>query len=123
MMVLKMNNSALQCEIWLFDTDPIKGNELGKKIRPGIIISNDFMNKGQSGLVIIVPMTSVYKGIQSHIQINPPEGGLKEKSFALCEQIRAISKQRLIKKIGIIKSKEILIEIRGWILDLISLEN
>jgi mRNA interferase MazF len=120
-MDLKMNN-VLQGEIWLFDPDPTKGNEIGKKIRPGIIISHDLMNKGPSGLVFIIPLTSVYKGIESHVAINPPEGGITVQSFALCEQIRSISKQRLIKKIGKIKSKKILHKIREWILDLTYLE-
>jgi mRNA interferase MazF len=66
----------LQGDIWLFDPDPIKGNEIGKKVRPAVIISNDQWNKIRSGLVILVPMTSVYKGISTHIQIDPPDGGL-----------------------------------------------
>jgi mRNA interferase MazF len=115
-------NNVLQGEIWLFDPDPTRGTEIGKKIRPGIIMSHDLLNKGSSGLVFIVPLTSVYKGIESHIQINPPEGGVNTQSFALCEQMRSISKQRLVKRLGKIKSRELLHEIRNWILDLLMLE-
>lgn len=120
-MVLKMNN-ALQGEIWLFDPDSTMGTEIGKKIRPGVIISHDFMNKGASELVFIVPLTSVDKKIPSHIKIIPPDGGVSVESFVLCEQMRSISKQRLIKKIGKIQSISILREIRSWILDLTMLE-
>lgn len=123
-MVLKMNNlKPLQGEIWLFDPDPIKGNEIGKKVRPGIILSNNFMNAGPSGLVFIVPLTSVYKGIESHIKIDPPIGGVATTSYALCEQVRSISKIRLIKKLGKIDSISILKEIRSWFLDFTMLES
>jgi mRNA interferase MazF len=122
-MVLKNTKvQPLQGEIWLFDPDPTIGTEIGKKIRPGIIISNNFMNKGSSGLVFVIPLTSVYKGIDSHIKIDPPLGGLNVQSFALCEQIRSISIERLIKKIGLIPTEPILKEIRSWILDFTSLE-
>jgi mRNA interferase MazF len=50
-MVLKKNN-PLQGEIWLFDPDPVKGNEIGKKVRPALVVSNNLMNEGASGLVI-----------------------------------------------------------------------
>lgn len=121
-MALMNSSHALQREVWLFDPDPEMGNELGKKIRPAIIISSDFMNKGPSGLIFIVPITSVAKGIRSHVPIIPPEGGLSIKSFALCEQARSVSVQRLIKRLGEIKSKETLLEIRSWILDFINLD-
>ena len=109
-----------QGEIWLFDPDPIKGNEIGKKIRPCLVISNNVWNKIPTGLVIVVPLTSVKKGISTHVAVIPPEGGLTKESYALCEQIRSISKERLIKKTGMI-SKQTLKEIHSWITDLISL--
>ncbi len=112
----------LQGEIWLFDPELTKGNEIGKKIRPGIIISHNLMNSGPSGLVFIVPLTSVKKGIESHVKIDPPLGGLSVQSFALCEQMRAISKVRLVKKFGTIKSLLHLNEIRSWLLDFTNLD-
>lgn len=117
-MVWKMNHNPLQGEIWLFDPDPIIGNEIGKKIRPCLIISNNHWNKIRSGLVIIIPLTSIDKNILTHVRIDPPEGGLSTVSFALCEQIRSISKERLKKKLGVVKSQTLMSEIRSWILDL-----
>lgn len=122
-MVWQMSNlKPLQGQIWLFDPDPTKGSEIGKKIRPGVIISHNLMNSGPSGLVFIVPLTSVHKGIASHIKIDPPIGGVSVQSFALAEQMRSIRKLRLVKKLGKIQSLEILNEIRSWILDFTSLE-
>ena len=111
------NLKPLQGEIWLFDPDPVKGNEIGKKIRSAIIISNNFVNSGPSGLVFIVPLSSVDKGIESHVRIDRATG-LSCVSFALCEQVRSISKNRLVKKLGKVASRDILKEIRSWILNL-----
>lgn len=110
-----------QGDIWLFDPDPIKGNEIGKKIRPCLVISNNTWNKIRTGLVIVIPITSVKKGISSHVLIPTSEGSLTVDSFALCEQIRSISLERLVKKKGTV-SKKILEEVYSWISDLISPE-
>lgn len=116
-MDLKMD-SPLQGEIWLFDPEPTTGNEIGKKVRPCIIISNNLWNKIRSGLVIIIPITSVQKNILTHVRIDPPEGGLKVTSFAVCEQIRTISRERLKSRLGIVKSRLLMKEIHTWIADL-----
>lgn len=117
-MGLKKTNPE-QGEIWLFDPDPVKGVEIGKKVRPALIISSDALNHGPSGLIIIVPITSKNKQIFSHVRIDPPEGGLVVPSFAICEQIRSITKERLVKRLGKIKDQTILQNIHSWIMDLI----
>lgn len=115
-------NKPLQNEVWLFDPEPTLGNEIGKKIRPCLIVSTNSWNKIRSGLTIIIPLTSIDKNIISHVRIDPPEGGLSTVSFAVCEQIRSISTERLKKRMGIIKSQTILSEIHTWILDLTRLD-
>lgn len=112
-------NSPLQGEVWLFDPDPVQGNEIGKKIRPALIVSNNFMNKGPSGLIIVIPISSKDKRIPSHIRIDPPQGGFKVPSFALCEQVRSISKSRLVKLLGRVESAKILKEVSSWLSDLL----
>lgn len=108
-----------QGEIWLFDPDPVRGSELGKKVRPALIISCNDLNEGPSGLAIIIPITSENKQIASHVKLAPPEGGLTVTSYAVCEQIRSVSKERLVKKLGRIDDKSVLKEIHSWIMDLI----
>jgi mRNA interferase MazF len=120
-MVLKTKNPS-QGDIWLFDPDQVKGKELGKKVRPCLIMSNNLLNTGASELAIVIPLTRAFKGIPSHIRIDPPEGGLEVASFALCEQIRSISKERLVRKLGSIQSKNTLKEIQSWITDFIKID-
>ena len=115
---MDLMHNLLQGEIWLFDPEPTIGTEIGKKVRPCMIVSNNSRNKIRSGLVIIIPLTSVNKNIISHIKIDPPEGGLKETSYAVCEQIRSISRERLKKRMGIVRSRAIMQDIFTWIIDL-----
>jgi len=81
-------------EVWLADLDPIVGHEQAG-VRPVLIVSNDQLNAGYSGLLLIIPLTGKDRNIRSHVRIDPPEGGLEKTSFALCEQLRSISKARL----------------------------
>jgi len=65
-----------------------------------LVISEDIFNQGPTGLVIVLPMTSTYRGIFSHIPITPLEGGLKTPSVILREVIRSITKERLVRPFG-----------------------
>ena len=112
----------LRGDVWLFDPDPIRGREVGKKLRPAIIISNDTFNNGPSGLLIVVPLTTKDKKIPCHISILPKDGGVKERCFAMCEQIRCISRERLISRWGHIHNPKILKYIAEWLGSLLSLD-
>jgi mRNA interferase MazF len=89
----------LRGEVWQADLDPIVGHEQGGT-RPVIIVSADPLNQGPSQLVFVVPVTRTYCGIPFHVEIVPPEGGLRHRSFALCEMIRSISTDRVQFRIG-----------------------
>lgn len=93
-------------EIWLVNLDPTLGREQAGT-RPALIISDNIFNQGYADLVIVVPITSQNKGIRSHVRIAQGEGGLSMESFAKCEDIRSISKQRLIKSLGKVSKQTI----------------
>lgn len=83
-------------EIWLADFEPILGHEQGRR-RPALVISNDQFNNGPAGLLVVVPLTTTHRErMPLRVQIDPPDGGVRERSWALCEAIRSISHQRLI---------------------------
>jgi len=88
-------------EVWIADLNPTKGHEQAGK-RPILVISVNPFNQSLAGLIIVLPITTKEKGIPYHIEINSPEGGLKERSFIKCEDIRSITKERLFKKCGAI---------------------
>jgi len=86
-------------EIWFVDLDPTRGREQAGR-RPCLIVSDDRFNRSPADLIIAIPITSKDKRIPSHVEINPPEGGLQLRSFIKCEDIRSISTHRLVKVMG-----------------------
>lgn len=86
-------------DIWLVDLNPTKGREQSGT-RPALVVSVNTFNHGPADLVIVLPITSVEKRIPLHIGIDPPEGGLRARSFVKCEDVRSISKRRLLDRWG-----------------------
>lgn len=86
-------------EVWLVDLNPARGHEQAG-VRPGLVVSVDPFNQGPAELLVLLPLTSVAKGIPFHVEINPPEGGVKVKSFVKCEDIRSVAKERLSRRWG-----------------------
>jgi mRNA interferase MazF len=78
-----------------------------------MVLSDDAFNGSRAGLVVIVPITTKPKGISLHVEIAPPEGGVKQMSYAKCEDIRSVSKQRLAARVGKVKPQTLAaVEIR-----------
>jgi mRNA interferase MazF len=65
-----------------------------------VIVSVDKFNHGPADLVIAIPISKAAKRIPTHVEIDPPEGGVTAPSFIKCEAIRSISKVRLVKPMG-----------------------
>lgn len=96
--------NPLRGEVWMIDLDPVRGHEQAGK-RPALVVWADEMNAGSSDLVVVVPITSKGKGIPTQLSVTPPEGGLTAASFVIAEQIRCVSKNRLSRRLGHIKSE------------------
>lgn len=90
-------------DVWLVDLNPVRGREQAGK-RPALVISVDLFNHGPAGLVVVLPITTREKGIPFHLEVCPPEGGLKERSFIKCEDVRSIAKERLVIRLGTVSS-------------------
>lgn len=89
----------MQGEVHWADPDPTRGAEQAKA-RPFAIVSADPLNRAPVGLSIAVPLTRTDFRNALHLAISPPEGGLREQSFAMPEQMRAISHERLARRLG-----------------------
>lgn len=90
-----------QGEIWLINLEPTIGAEI-KKTRPAIIVNDDSI--GKLPLKIIVPLTDWKNHFEIApwmIQISPDKiNNLAKISSADCFQVRSLSEQRIINKIG-----------------------
>ena len=89
-------------EIWFLNLDPTQGREQAGS-RPALVISVDAFNHGLADLVVVLPVTSVAKGIPFHVAVSPPEGGVRQPSFIKCEDIRSVSRSRMRERWGTVK--------------------
>lgn len=64
------------------------------------MVSDDELNDGRSGLVIVVPLTTTRRGLPSHVELDDAAAGLDEVSYAKCEDVRSIAERRLLARLG-----------------------
>jgi mRNA interferase MazF len=88
--------------VWA-DPDPTRGSEQAKP-RPFIVVSVDPLNWSPLGLSLVVPMTRTDFSNALHLEIKPPDGGLRERSFVMPEQLRALSHERVSKRLGKVRA-------------------
>ncbi len=92
-------------ELWLIDFgEPVGREQSGR--RPAVVVSADPLNDSRAGVVIVVPTTTAVRGLPSHIEIDPRDSGLEETSYAKCEDVKSISEQRLIARLGAVGDQE-----------------
>ena len=86
-------------EVWLVDFgEPVGRQQSGR--RPAVVVSADPLNESRAGVVIVVPMTTARRGLPSHVEIEPGSSGLDDPSYAMCEDVKSVSEQRLIGRLG-----------------------
>ena len=111
-----------QGEIWYINLDPTIGAEI-KKTRPAIIVNDDTL--GKLPLKIIVPITDWkdrYEIAPWMVKIVPNRiNGLAKDSSADCFQVRSVSQDRFVRKIGKV-SESIMDDIRLGLSKVLSIE-
>jgi mRNA interferase MazF len=91
--------SARRGEVWLVDFgEPVGREQAGR--RPAVVVSADPLNESRAGVVIVVPITTAVRGLPSHVEIEPGSSGLDEVSYAKGEDVKSVSEQRLIGRLG-----------------------
>jgi mRNA interferase MazF len=93
-------------EIWIGELDPTRGHEQSGT-RPVLVISDDAFNASPADLVVVLPLTTKDKRIAWHVAVEPPEGGLRARSYIKCEDIRSIAKARLRDHVGSISTETV----------------
>ena len=86
-------------DVVLASLDPTGGVEI-RKTRPVVVVSNDHINE-LSQLAVVVPLTKNTSHLSpSHAVIPKGTAGLTVTSKALTEQIKAVDKRRLVRRLG-----------------------
>lgn len=80
--------------------DPVEGSEQSGQ-RPGLVISPDLINQ-HSPVILVAAITTrkTEKVYPFEALIEPPEGGLPQRSKVLLMQLRALDKGRVLGKYG-----------------------
>ena len=95
-----------QGELWYADLNPVKGGEQSET-RPVVIVSGDLANTYLK-TVICCPLTTKIKRYKGNVILEPDASNkLRELSEILTFHIRSVSKERLVRKIGIISADEL----------------
>ena len=88
-------SEARQGEVWFVDLEPTLGREQPGR-RPAVVVSVDELGTGPSDMAIVVPLTTRASENPIRVQIDPPEGGVREPSWAMPEMVRSIDRGRLV---------------------------
>ena len=98
--------------------DPIRGREQGGH-RPVLIVASAGYLDAVTTLALVVPVTIVDRGWPNHVRIEG-DTALDRPSWAMTEQIRTLSRDRLTSTGGVV-SAQCLTEVRVWLADFLDL--
>jgi mRNA interferase MazF len=87
-------------DVFLVVIDPTGGSEI-QKARPCLVISPNEINRHMN-TAIVAPLTTNKKQYPTRIPVNF-EG---KEGYVVLDQIRTVSKQRFVKKLGVIEVSE-----------------
>lgn len=97
--------------------DPTVGREQAGR-RPAVVVSGiDYLATVET-LAIVVPVTAVDRGWPNHVSLS--DVGLPQQSWAMTEQVRTISRTRIVDRAGRVDATT-LHALRGWIRDFLDL--
>jgi mRNA interferase MazF len=91
-------------DVLLCDLNAVAGRGQGG-IRPVVVVSHRRYSV-IPGLFLAVPLTTRNRGLDHHIEVAANDGtGLKQLSYAMTEQVRAMSDQRAGRRLGTVSSE------------------
>ena len=95
-------------DIVLVNFNPWKQKEEVGKIRPSIIVSDSIYNK-YSDLIVVIPLTTNLIDDAGILRVRiKKRDRLEKESDAMVEQVRCISKNRVIEKVGELTKNEMI---------------
>src|SRR5438128_2748464 len=90
-------------EVYFVAFDPTRGAEI-KKTRPAVVMRNNVDDRSRP-ITIVAPTSSKFddKVYPTEVLVRAPEGGLKVDSVVSVNQLRAVDKERLERRLGSLK--------------------
>jgi mRNA interferase MazF len=104
--------------VWV-DLNPTRGREQ-RGTRPALVVASQGYLASVPDLVIIVPITSVDRDWPHHVRVTGDRINLTRPSFAMTEQPRTISHERITRRQGTADA-ETLSLVDQWLRDFIGI--
>lgn len=101
------------------DLDPVRGRERAGR-RPVLVIASDLFLEQADTLAVILPATTVDRGWPNHVRLRGPDLELARPTFAMTEQPRTITRERLREVVGVVDA-ETMREVDMWLRDFLAL--
>ncbi len=101
------------------EPDPVRGRERAGR-RPALVIASDLYLEQADTLAIIVPVTTNNRGWPSHVLLTGPGLALDQPSFAMTEQPRTVTRDRLLDLAGTVDVAT-MTEVDRWLRDFLAL--
>ena len=87
-------------DLWLVDFGRRYPGEPAE-IRPALVVGPPEAFGPAFPFVVVVPLTATRRGLSLHVEVDSADStGLDEISYAQCELIRSISRNRLVHRLG-----------------------
>lgn len=80
-------------DMWWTNFDPQVGREQAG-LRPAIVVGTTFACQLPNQLAFVVPCTTTDRGLPFH----PPVRSLDRPTYAMCDQLKSISRKRLVRR-------------------------
>nr|WP_216364222.1 type II toxin-antitoxin system PemK/MazF family toxin [Subtercola boreus] len=104
--------------VWA-ELDPVRGREQAGR-RPALIIASDLYLQQADTLAIIVPATTTDRGWPNHVALRGASLTLPQQTFAMTEQPRAVTRERLFDIAGTVDAATMQ-EVDVWLRDFLAL--
>ncbi|WP_201799269.1 type II toxin-antitoxin system PemK/MazF family toxin [Subtercola vilae] len=104
--------------VWA-ELDPVRGREQAGR-RPALVVASDLYLQQADTLAIVVPATTTNRGWPNHVPLRGANLALVQQTYAMTEQPRAITRERLFDLAGVVDAATMR-EVDGWLRDFLAL--
>lgn len=104
--------------VWA-ELDPVRGREQSGR-RPVLVVASDQFLQQADTLAIVLPVTTVDRGWPNHVTLTGQGLLLAEPSFAMTEQPRTITRERIVGDAGVVDAATMR-EVDRWLRDFLAL--
>ena len=101
------------------ESDPTRGREQAGR-RPALVVAGDLCLEQADTLAIVVPATTIRRGWPNHVLLRGPELVPRRPTYAMTEQPRTISRERIVDVAGVVDAQT-MAEVDMWLRDFLSL--